>query len=947
MVKKTIYKSLFIKILILSNVSITSYKSEAQIIDKGQSHFSTKWMQINSQNYQLIFPASFISQATSLSKKMNQFIEKTSQDLKINPKKISIIIDNNHIEQNGFVQLAPRKSEVYPVPSGISTNEEWFGNLIIHELRHVAQFDKLSGKFSKPFFEELGFALFGLHLPSWFFEGDAVETETLLSLGGRGRMPAWEMPIRALLNEQIDYDLNKYLLGSYKDIVPSFYTIGYLMTSTMTNEKGVDIKEKIINEMRKHLLRPYNFDKSLKRYYGKNTDKLFQKTISNLQEHWTTPNNPSTTKPNFTRLKTEESKYPTSYFHPQKTSNNDIYSIRSSPQKRNQIIKYNGSKESTIIEMGLQLGPYFHIRDHLIVWDEYYRHPRYEKNTYSDILLYDINKRKAHKITNKSRYYSPHLHPFLPQIIAIRVDKDNKSFLVHLDLESGKELNKEFHIPGLHIQQPAYNTLGTKIVFIGISDLGTNLFELDLETETANPLLPWANQQLEKPQYFHNDIIFKAHYQGIDQIYSLHKDNVYQLSESPYGAFTPSISDSTLTFSDYQTNGYKIAQLNLEHNNHTSIVTKHHESPYFLADKAPLIDTSTNLVDTQGMVLITKYSSAGHFFNFHSLSLSNNNFESLDNFKPGIFWYANDLLNTSQIKLGYEYDMDTRKNNYSAEFTYQKFPPILRWRYENKGQVTAATLANSLDKKTIQIDWREHQYTLDIQLPLTVYKGSYSHSYGVNIGTSYTKRYNVSVENIQNFRDEIVFPMHYQLYFNRNKMLSKMDLAPRWGQNLSITYRHLPFGNFPTSNLLSIRSGIYTPGILINHSFRLRFASQYGNGIYSISNDIPLPSGYEFLAPNKVHNTLLSEYRLPLVYPDWSIGKIAYVKRVYGQLFSDFLNIDRAPFKPASYGAALYSNVHFFRFPLPAFTLGAKIAKLNLPQSTKQLATFYTLSYTY
>lgn len=944
---KNRYKKLFFSILTSIIASVTLIKIQAQIIGKGQAHFSTKWMQIDSPKYQLIFPSSFTSEATSLAKKLDLFISKTSQDLKINPKKISIIINNEHLEQNGFVQLAPRKSEVYPVPSATSTNEEWFENLIIHELRHVAQIDKLSGKFTKPFFEELGLALFGLHLPSWFFEGDAVEMETLLTAGGRGRTPSWEMPIRALLSEQIEYDFNKYLMGSYKDIVPSFYTIGYLMTSTLTNEKGLHVKEKIINDMRKNLLRPYNFNKSLKKYYGKNTDKLFQKTILNLQKHWGDHNKFPATKSNFIHFETKDNKYYTSYYHPQTNSNNDIYSIRSSPQKRNQIIKHNGLIESVIVELGLQLTPYFHIRDHLIVWDEYHKHPRYEKNTYSDIQLYDINKRKTYKITNNTRYYSPHLHPFLHQVTAVRVDKDNRSFLIHLDLETGEEVNNAFHIPGLHIQQPAYNTSGNKIVFIGISDLGTNLFELDVETEIAHPLLPWANQQLEKPQYFNNDIIFKAHYQGKDQIYSLQNGDIYQLTESTYGAFTPNICDSILTFSDYQTHGYKIAQLNLNNHKYSSKVKIHKNTTYFSVDKESVIDKSKFSLDAIDTVSIKRYRPLRNFFNFHSLSLSSNNFEDFDNFKPGIFWYANDLLNTSQIKLGYEYDMDTRKSNYSAEFTYQKFPPKLSLKYKNKGQISAATLTNDSDKKTIQIDWREHQYIIDIQLPFTVYKRSYSQSYGFNMGTSYTKRYNLSVTNIQNFKDVIAFPMHYQIYYNHNKMLSKMDLAPKWGQNVSITYRHLPFGNLPKSRLLSIRSGIYTPGILLNHSFRLRFSTQYANGIYSFSNDIPLPSGFEFLPNNKVRNTLLSEYKLPLIYPDWGIGKIAYVKRIYGQLFCDYLNINKTRFRPASYGAALYSNVHFFRYPMPAFTLGAKIAKLNLPNSTKQYATFYSLSYTY
>src|SRR5690606_6502261 len=84
-----------------------------------------------------------------------------------------------------------------PVPSSTADNQEWLPNLALHELRHVAQFDKLTGKLKAPFFEQLAFALYGLNLPAWYFEGDAVQVETFYSNGGRGRLPSWEMPLRA------------------------------------------------------------------------------------------------------------------------------------------------------------------------------------------------------------------------------------------------------------------------------------------------------------------------------------------------------------------------------------------------------------------------------------------------------------------------------------------------------------------------------------------------------------------------------------------------------------------------------------------------------------------------------------------------------------------------------------------------------------------------------
>ena len=111
--------------------------------------------------------------------------------------KIPVILHANHIIQHGFVQLGPRKTEFFPLPSGIASTVEWLPNLAQHELRHVAQIDKLTGRLRGPFFEQFSYAMFGIHLPAWYFEGDAVFTETHFSIGGRGRMPSWFMLIRA------------------------------------------------------------------------------------------------------------------------------------------------------------------------------------------------------------------------------------------------------------------------------------------------------------------------------------------------------------------------------------------------------------------------------------------------------------------------------------------------------------------------------------------------------------------------------------------------------------------------------------------------------------------------------------------------------------------------------------------------------------------------------
>src|SRR5690606_11402371 len=141
-------------------------------------------------------PSAFENEAQQLADKLTKLRELVSADLGKEPRKISIILHNQTVESNGNVQLAPRRSEFFTTPPQQGDFQNWLDNLAIHELRHVVQFDKLTGYLRAPFFEQLALAIYGVTLPAWFFEGDAVVAETRLSHAGRGRLPSWEMPFR-------------------------------------------------------------------------------------------------------------------------------------------------------------------------------------------------------------------------------------------------------------------------------------------------------------------------------------------------------------------------------------------------------------------------------------------------------------------------------------------------------------------------------------------------------------------------------------------------------------------------------------------------------------------------------------------------------------------------------------------------------------------------------
>ncbi|MDF2518880.1 MAG: hypothetical protein K0R59_4176 [Sphingobacterium sp.] len=947
------YKSIFINILLSLILTIHSEKIFAQFFEDSQAPLSQKWFKIETPNFKLIFPEEMKGAAPTLANQVYNSLRTTSRNYKITPRQIPFIIHNTNLQTNGFVQLSPRKSELYSTAGAEPDNQTWLPNLILHESRHVNQFDKLTGKLRAPFFEQLALAYYGLTVPSWFFEGDATLTETIYSNGGRGRLPSFEMPIKANFLSQQKYSFNKYLLGSFKDIVPSYYTIGYLMTSTLKAELPSNYEADLFSELNKRPLYPYNINRVLKKKIGGNSNDLFHKTIAKLDAIWKDKTADYLAQ-NYVEISAQSNRYYNNNLLP-KSSGNLIYFIKENPEKTNAIYTYDNDKktESQLVKTGIQLTPHFDINSEYIVWDELRKDPRYNKRTYSIINLMNLKTGKIKGLTKQSRYYSPVFSPVDESIACIEVDLSNTSHLTLISLKNGSVIKRIKVGESEQLQHPAFNTEGDKVIAIRLSEMGTALCEIDLKNDEITNLTSWGNQQYERPQYLSGmDILVKANFNGIDNIYKINRQSGTKqlLTKAPFGAFNPFYDKTTerLLFNNYQYNGYKISETNLD-----TVFDIKPETDYFshyyanTLQKDSIFNIAAIAPDSSQQYSITPYKGLERTFNFHSLSLSSSNFESFDNFKPGIFWLSNNILNTTQIALGYEYDTDIRKGIYSAELTYNKYFPKFSLRYENRGQIAAATFPNRPDS-SIRFDWREHYVSSQISIPLSFYKLDYNYSVGFNFATAYLKRYNLSRNDLRNFNYETAFPLTYQLYFNRNARMAKMDQYPRWGQNFSITYRHTPFENKAKGEILSARTLFYFPGFANNHGFQIRLSAQAGTGIYEYINDIPLVSGFSYYKYEKVKNTFLINYRFPIAYPDLGVGSLAYIKRIKGGLFADYQNIHKhKEAAPKSFGTYLSFDFNAFRYPLPDFEFVVKGTYINDHTATQRIVPTVSLNYTY
>jgi len=177
------------RILLWATILIgTMSQARGQFYDNGQDPASLKWYRIETPHFRLIFPESFLSEANRLAGILDYSAPYVNYSLNSHPKKIPVIIHNQNTFSNGMVVWAPKRVEFYTVPDPNSYPQDELEQLALHELRHVAQLEKINRKFTGALGYVTGeLAAGGLSamIPLWFMEGDAVASETILSHSGR------------------------------------------------------------------------------------------------------------------------------------------------------------------------------------------------------------------------------------------------------------------------------------------------------------------------------------------------------------------------------------------------------------------------------------------------------------------------------------------------------------------------------------------------------------------------------------------------------------------------------------------------------------------------------------------------------------------------------------------------------------------------------------------
>jgi len=897
-----------------------------QYIDNDQYPPGIDWRYIDTSKFRIVFPSEITKEGQRLANILEYIYPKISSNT-TKMERLTLFLPNSGIFSNGYIQLAPQKGEFFSTPpqSNFTGNTEWYSALSLHEGKHVDQFDRLNRGFTKLgdiIFGDLGRALLSfLSVPTWFWEGEAVNTETIYSSGGRGRMPSFSMGTRSIVLSGKKFKYIKSYLSSYKDHIPDIYRLGYFITTYMANNFTKNRIDNVLRISSNYSFYPFIFSSALKKETGLNIKELYDQVMKDLHSKWSNSDSKlHLTK--FRRINTLQKKGWTLYTSAKIMENGDLISQKYGISTPIRLVKISpdGTEEKIT---GFR--PVSHIYNILstsknkIVWNEPVRDPRWGKRSYSEIVIYNISNKKRKRLTKRTRYFSPALSPDGELIASIHFSKLRRSSLVILNSGNGNVIN-EYSLPdNSFLLTPSWDEDGDTIALIRMKNGKQAIVVFDLIKKTFIDILPLSGNSYSTPVFFDNYIIYNSPYSGIDNIYAVEikTGDQYRITSSRFGAFFPAIHNDrkTLIYSDYNINGMDIVSTNIAPEEWIpldNVIINRNE--YFKHGNIPFVEN--DLTDVKKIpekkYIVRKYSNLKNLFNFHSRALLPYRTE------PAVELYSANKINTAFFTGGFSFNTNENAGKFYTNAIYAGLFPVIKIGF-SKG--------NRNMRDPMNLKWDETTANIALLLPFNLSRGIFSRNLDIQAKLSSTKISGSNENNGYRIEEGMINSISYNLRFLNFKHLSKRDLAPEFGQVFSTEFSHTPWDSYYRGKRIFAQGILYFPGIFRHNSLRIGLSYEKQIPVnYVFSSNMNFSRGYDYeFMDNLLFATF--DYTFPIAYPDLILGELLYIKRIKGGIFVDLgkgYNINNSKFFNST-GLEIRSDVNLFSIPID-LDIGVRIS---------------------
>lgn len=867
---------------------------------------SQKWKQINTDSVRIIFPAGLDSQAKRVGSIVQYLASTKPAALGNQLKKVNIVLQNQTTIANGYVGLGPFRSEFFMTPPFNNFEEGsvgWADQLAVHEYRHVQQFNNFRNGLSKTMktlFGEEGYALaINAAVPDWFFEGDAVYNETILTNQGRGRLSLFLNAYPALWQAGKKYSWMKLRNGSLKDYVPNHYYLGYLLVNYGREKYGVDFWAKVTKDASAYKGLFYPFQKAVKKYAGidyktfyTNAFDYYKKMSNGIQMNGASPNSAigssgqaqgttnQGTEAGITTIFPVKKNFVTSYYFPFSAGVDSLIYLKASYRHRPAFYLKDATGEHKIKVRDISNDQQFSYRNGKIVYAAYESDPRWAWRDYSVIRMLDVRTGEQQTLTHKSKYFTPDISPEGFKVAAVQVGIDGRSELHILNAQTG-EVQKAIHSSEINLfTDPKFIDENTVVTAVRLKDGKMALAMAEIATGNTVRLTSPSYNVVGNPSVNNGMVYFTASYGGNDDVFALRLSDkkIFKISNGPLGNYFVNAGNGKLTWSAFTAEGYQLKQMEEKDVKWQEMGVA---ATDVLADKFT-VSHANEFTDILGMKVpqrnfpVTNYKKGTRLLNFHSWRP----YYSDPIFSFSV--YGENVLNTLQTEIYYSYNQNDKTNSVGVNAVYGGFFPYL-----SVGTEYTFNLSDVINNKARE--WSQLDTRVGLSVPLSWTSGKTYKNF--SIGSNYVLR-NEMIKSVsqQNFADINYSYLLHTISYTQQIQRAVQHIYPMFAISGTANYRHA-ITKYEGNQFVGAGS-LYVPGFMSNHNLVFTGAFQERDTLAQVgfSNRFSYSRGYEGRYFSRMWR-MSANYHLPLWHMDWGFGNILYLQRIRANFFYDFTKV--------------------------------------------------------
>jgi hypothetical protein len=912
----------FIALLLL--ISISAW---AQLVGISSSiPPNIEWRQLNTDTVRVIYPKGLDAQARRIGGMIHHMAKMNTGSIGPKVRKIDLFLLDKTVVSNGYVATPPYHSKFFTQAPQLSFagTTDWLDLLAIHEYRHVQQMNNALNGITKCLYYAFGELLWtgAAHLaaPPWFWEGDAIIQETLLSHSGRGTVPSFGVYLKTIADQEDLFSYEKMVCGSYRDLIPNHYYLGYELSLYGRTQFGNDFWREIYKESVAFKRIFWPFSSALNARTDLRSADLYEKTMEELSSDRLD----ESITPEIQML--GKKGLPTTYSHPKFLGDSSLIVLKSDFKTESWLMKVDlNGEEEKLLPVGYGMGTY-DVAGTTVIWNEIKAHRRWADVSYSNLFLYDLSTSKIRQLTDRTRYFAPALSSDGKRILVTETEEGMKNYLVILDAESGVVLQRIPSPGNAFVTFPVWMD-DKNIAWVAqknnqqsVLSLNTKRYILDTLVAAQYRLIEYLQVQNGFLYYLSNTSNQKNQLVRLDlesrQVRKSHPNVV------PYLLEMPELSPSG-----------KIAFISAGFN----------QKKLVISSEAALLsfqDSSLGLGDLDRL-----YSKGKRDYALHRMTLEEGGklpdsfeFQATEKkYTPGIgklkfhSWIvnpsipnlslmlqANDALGTSGLYIEPGYNFNEGAFFTKVNFSYGAFYP----RIDLSLNTLLGRSIRIVSEEPQSYNWNEWVLGGQLSLPLSSTHRNFAYRFSPALGYRF-----IQTSGFKEMGDPTYHAAYASLSYAWVRRSAYRSIYTRLGMTGNMSVQKVV--NNTDLPVVDARLKFYFPGLFKTHSLFVDTEFRYqeeDNTYYFPNNLYYTSSGFGSSLPSDWRSVSRVYYAFPLGYPDLAIGPFAFVKRLRMDLnygVNLFQTADGSTYDYAHRaGFTLISDARYFRIFDLSFGMG-------------------------